>query len=521
MESRETTGERLPWSDRVWAALRRADGRTRLVWTLYAAAFAAVGFHLDTALFEIWRALSSPVQIDFGEGIVLNYVALLVEQGNYFTPSDEYPLVHGAYPPLFPLLALPLYQAIGPSLWATRLVSLIAGAALLLFVGRLVRHVMASRALGLLVPGMVLVSWLFRFWAPLGRVDVLALALSTAGLDVFLRHADEDKPQRYWAFLLFCLAWSAKQTAIAAPGAVFLWAALCRDQRRHLPRYLAAYLLPVLLVVGLCHGYSGGEFYDHIFAQWGVHEFAWARAWHYFHDWYLDQCLVLVLLVGATVLAFRRRLVTGSTTWILLLHAAIAAVLYLSTGKSGSNANYTLEPMTSLYIAAAIAAARLIRAQWVWEGPLTLAMLCLFLWVGKPFGTWDGLDHLFRPPLSSQQRAELRRLIRQAPGEVIAVDMSEVVFAGRTNPLQLFDQVRLYEAGKWDGQPLLRDCWAGRFPLVVWYAELKTIPSLDACLRARYRRVAAFEDTGCAVWRHRSWLADDEGTTRGQSRRHE
>ncbi len=488
----------------------QAENVGRWVVVVSLAISAAVSlFRLREALIEIWSIATNPVQVDYGEGLVLNYVALLAELGTYFTPSNEYPLVHGAYPPLFPLLALPFHLAFGPSLLNTRLLSLASAVCCLLFLGWLVHLATRSRVLTVMFPLILLSTWTFRFWSSLGRVDLLALALSTAGLCVFYRFAESNDRRRYLAFLLFILAWQAKQTAIAAPSAVFAWVLLHPQHRRQFPRYLAAYFVPLALLIGAEDLATRGEFIDHIFLQWRIHDFHWATVWGYYTGIYLSSTGFLTGFTLAALLVLRGNFASGRD-WLLMLYVPINFILFASVGKEGSNVNYAIEPTLSVYLVSAFAIARVQRVDLVWVRPAgAVALAAFFLWNGA-LEHYEGFETFFRPPMTPRQVELLRHLVRNAPGDVLSSDMSEVVLAGRVNLLQPCDHARLYRKGKWNGQPLAQDCWKGRFPLVIWNLGGWGLTEFERCLETQYVPIRELftelsDPWSPVVLRHRSW----------------
>src|SRR3712207_2832063 len=108
------------------------------------------------------------------------------------------------------LVQAPFVWLFGPELWYGRLISLASVAATALFVAltlfALTRDRIAAMAGGLTFPA---IPYVLR-WSSLGRVDLLGLALS-------------------WAGLLVVVRWPGRRGAIAAAALLFVAAVLTRQ----------------------------------------------------------------------------------------------------------------------------------------------------------------------------------------------------------------------------------------------------------------------------------------------------
>jgi 4-amino-4-deoxy-L-arabinose transferase-like glycosyltransferase len=119
-------------------------------------------------------------------------VQLLDERGTYFMDMRGYPYVHLNYPPVFPVLVWPFYRWLGPTLWVPRLLSILATAGILIAVFALARRFGHPRAMAAALAGLALCPWFVQTWAPLARVDMLAIFLSLAGLGVWPEPSGPD-----------------------------------------------------------------------------------------------------------------------------------------------------------------------------------------------------------------------------------------------------------------------------------------------------------------------------------------
>src|SRR5260221_13486280 len=151
---------------------------------------------------------------------------LLDERGTYFMDLHGYPYVHVSYPPVFRVLVWPLYRWLGPTLWVPRLVSVLATVGVLAAVYEIARRLGNSRAWAAALAGLAPCPWFVQTWAPLARVDMLAIFFSAAGLLAFTRRARLGT-----VFALLLLAFFTKQNALLPPPRFLVCLAPSRSPR--------------------------------------------------------------------------------------------------------------------------------------------------------------------------------------------------------------------------------------------------------------------------------------------------
>lgn len=76
------------------------------------------------------------------------------------------------------------------------------------------------------------------------------------------------------------------------------------------------------------------------------------------------------------------------------------------------------------------------------------------------------------------------------PGPVLSENMSLLVLDHRPVLLEPFGVQQIAEHGLFDTSRLVRDCEAGRFPLVVVEYRMGQIPGFDSCREREYQPVA-------------------------------
>ena len=161
--------------------------------------------------------LHHPAEFMYGESIVRE-IASRVPRGEPLYPSpDRVPLLVTAYGPVYYLLVGGVQRVLGEGYVAGRAVSLVATVCAAGLLAWTVRSASGRWFGGLLAAGLFLTQNMTAFlWAPLHRVDPLALCLTMAGL------ALATSGRIRLAAVALVLAALTKQTFLIAPVAVFL-----------------------------------------------------------------------------------------------------------------------------------------------------------------------------------------------------------------------------------------------------------------------------------------------------------
>jgi hypothetical protein len=436
------------------------------------------------------EVLKTPFSRDYGEGCVLAMVQLLAERGNYFTSLRDYPYVHGNYPPVFPLLNLPAYLWLGPTLLVPRLLSVLATLGLVLVMARLVQRETGSVALGGSFGLLVLAPWFVQTWAALGRVDMVACLLSLAGLHLFLRSGPEGRG-RWLGYLCLWLAFFTKQNALLAPAAVVLGLAFDPATRSRSPRVLAEVALPLLALFGALSLYTGGEAFNHLIPYTAAAHYEWERMGRACRD-FLTLIGPLVALIVPSAVALGPAAIRGSTAtygiyWLLNLAALV------TISKAGAAQNYFIEPYVATLALAALLvgqSARVSRAlARAWPAYVLVVALVVTL-----ADMERGRSRL--PPQEPQELAELYAIVRSTSGPVLSEDLSALVLNHKPVLVEPFGALLISSRGLMSTDRIVADCRQGRFSLVVADFRLRDIAGMDACLSERYeswKRLGPYE----------------------------
>jgi hypothetical protein len=436
------------------------------------------------------EVLKTPFSRDYGEGCVLAMVQLLAGRGSYFTSLRDYPFVHGNYPPVFPLLNLPAYLWLGPTLLVPRLLSVLATLALVLVLARLVQRETGDVVLGSSFGLLVLGPWFVQTWAALGRVDMVACLFSLAGLHLFHRFGPEGRG-RWLGYACLWLAFFTKQNALLAPAAIVLGLAMDPATRSRSPRVLAEVALPLLGLFGALCLFTGGEAFNHLVPYTAAAQYEWERMGRACRDFFtLIGPLVALILPAAVALrpfALRGRAASYLVYWLLNLAALV------TISKAGAAQNYFIEPYVATLVVAALLVGEAARASRAvaraWPAYVLVVALVVTLTDME-----RGRSRL--PPQEPQELAELYAIVRATEGPILSEDLSALVLNRKPVLVEPFGTLLISSRGLMKVDRIVADCRQGRFALVVSDFRLRDIAGMDACLSERYepwKRLGPYE----------------------------
>lgn len=476
------------------------------------------------------EAVGFPYNLDYGEGIVWQQL-LLMARGQAYGDIAGFPSIVFHYPPLYHALAALLAGGTGlDQLAAGRLLSLLAALAAAAAVGALVFHGTrgaAGRVPGLLcgcVAGLVaLTHWPVAVWAPLMRVDMVAVALSVLGVCFGVRSPERPRLV-HAAALCFVAAVYTKQTALAAPFATFFVLALVR------PGLAVAGVATCVVVGGLLVGAltwaTDGGFLRHL-VLYNINRFDLSRlgsvgAIVAAHALYAVAVAIALaraawrltwrVWAGAGIAGLRRRLASDERSRILAVAAAYLALTTATlagVGKSGSAANYFVEWMCvwSVFIGFAAWDAAILAAG---QHPLgdracgprprvaspLLAILVPMALAAQALALPSPLDaRRTQEPAQAREMRELVDRVAGAAGPVVSDDMVLVLRAGKPVVWEPAIFAELASVGRWDEGRFLAMIEARAFAFFVTTGywgdatfESRYTPSVGRALDAAYPR---------------------------------
>lgn len=432
------------------------------------ALFAGLVRLLRAALADGVAAIGVFSGLDYGEGIVWQQTADLFTARS-FGPIDGFPAIVYHYTPLYHAVTWVASHAAGADMLATgRVVSLASTLIAAGLAGLVARQACRTEglAVGVIVAaGAALSVFAFLpvvFWAPLMRVDMLAVMLSVGGL--LLGILAVGRPRLiHVAALLFVAAVYAKQTSIAAPIALFGVLFLIR------PR-LALAGITTCIVAGLAvlvtlMILTDERFAKHVFLynvnRFELHRLRGISQHVSGHFWLFVGALVgiaaRVLSIRANAGSLRERLAARPEDTAFLIAVAFflsAGLMTLTVAKSGSSINYFIEWSFALAILVGMALIEPARAVVYGvrssEAGTALVVAIPALFALQAALTSPVLPHSNQHPVREAQLRTLAARIGAAPKPVISDEMTVVRRGGRDVVWEPAIFAELAHTGVWD-----------------------------------------------------------------------
>jgi hypothetical protein len=484
-----------------------------VVATLWALVAGLIGIYLVLfTLCAVGRLARPADEFTYGESWLLDGARSVAQGQGLYAAADQVPLMHIAYTPLYYAIVGGLQRMVGDNGYTVgRVVSLVATLGGSIALAWSLKRVTSRWWVGLLGAGLFLTQNMTALlWAPLHRVDPLALGLTLAGLALV------TVGRVSLAAVVFVLALMTKQTFFVAPIAVALTLWPCR---RELVRFAAIFVGGVVVSVGVAQWLSHGWFLWHTVVANGnepdLFTFA-ALVGGFLH---FNGLPVLAALASFALPAAR-----GERAWRLYLLGSLATLPSLA--KLGASSNYWLELSAATAAVLALGAYRL--SMWPMARVIAPTIVAGSLFVAVPgyqasateaaaniaelvqpssprylslVGDGDGVSTL---------RVDSRFVdqIAGTPGELLT-DNSGLAVAARKRiefEFQIFQL--LIAEGHWSEQPILDAVAAHRFSLVALMHPLdgpiggtRWTPALRATLREAY--VPDGEESGFWLYRPR------------------
>jgi hypothetical protein len=434
---------------------------------------------------QAFLTLRSPWSRDYGEGCVLGMAQLLAARGDYFPKLVDYPFLVANYPPVFIGIVALGQKLLGPSLAFPRLLGLAATLGVMAALYRGLRVLVPDRASAAAFASLFALPWFVTTWAGLARVDTLAILFSLAGLAIVLRHG--ASPRAWTALLCFWLAFFTKQNALLAPAAVACQLLLARDRR--FLKALLAYALPLAAAFGLLVLATHGAAYRHLVPYTAAAEYEPGRMAESYLQFAVIAAPLLLLVAGA--LAVAPKAFASGTGRTLLVYFGLNLLALATIAKSGAAQNYFLELWAATLLLAGFAGRALLERV-PRLAPWSSAFLLVAAAVASlAYPSLQRLPQALRRPANAEEFVELTRLVRETPGDVLSENLSLLVVNGRRVLLEPFGVLLIARQGLLQTDRLVRDCEAGRFPLVIVEHRMWQIPGFGACLERRYTESAS------------------------------
>lgn len=483
--------------------------------------------HVRAILGDFATAIFSPLEFDYGEGIVWQQAALIPGPSMY-SASQALPFIVFHYPPVFHLLARAAATFMPSLLAAGRLVSVTGTLSIAVSVAALVglatsvpgRKRLPTDWLSMVIAGMlVLCLHVVHLWGMVMRVDAAAIAFALAGVLVGLRADGRLVPTTVGMLLCLCAVFT-KQTQISAGVALFL-VTLMRAPRCAL--WAAAITGGFGLgIVGLLQWVTHGGFLLNI-VEYNINRFSLQT----FYDTYASERTSVLVAVPAlaslpillrTWWRMQRRVPqarVGSRAWLaaaladrdaacrvlLVIYLFLSTLTLATTFKSGSNFNYLFEWLAIACAVLGVSLADLARAPSASGGSSGLILLLVPLLVFVVFMPTRPLAFLHDSGALALRQQLLQR-IASATKPVASDNMTLLMQAGKRVIFEPAIATELAELGMWDEAPLVAMIKARGFAFVVTTGDAhvraaRRTPAVKAAIEEAYPKV---EQLGAETW---------------------
>jgi hypothetical protein len=463
---------------------------------------------------EVRRAravLAYPFGVDYGEGIVWQQ-ALLIPGPRMYGSIDHLPFLVFHYPPVYHLASRAVMAFGVDPLAAGRIVSLAATAVIAISIAwlvtaELVGRVGCSAVVVGAVTGALLVLSLepVEMWFDRMRVDMLAIALAFVGV-AFAVRAERQPAWLALAMPAFVLSIYTRQTELAAPASALLVLLFVRPRAAILAGVGGACL--GVAALAWLEWVTAGGFLRHIIT-YNINTWTFALLMERLRFQVSYAVLLALAVIGLTALWLRRRdetpprgaeasrynlVVPIISVWLLLS----LIMMVVTVGKTGSNVNYFIEPMSVCTVAVGL----LIGLCWqaVVGSPgrrdmalrlgLVFATFALVAVMAKRRPTCYAVQN---PALLAIQENLVEEIAKQ-DRPVLSEDMVLSLRAGRDVPIEpaIFRELAL--RGQWDQRRLLDLINGHAFAFLVTtpdkiYKPLRYTPEELAAMERAYPRV--------------------------------
>jgi hypothetical protein len=366
----------------------------------------------------------------------------------------------------------------GPSYWYGRVISCISVLVTALLIGYILYALTGDKLAGVIGGVLLLACPYVLYWSAFDRIDTLALALSSAGLYVVVRHGQHWGGVISGALLFTAAIYTRQSYALVAPVTAFIWL-LSIQQRRRAVQLTGMTVALTLGLFALLDLLTQGGFFFHIVTA-NVNIFSWGLVWAYVKAILVQMPFMVIAglfsSVGLLLLGDARH---RPTWWVITPYFCGSLLTAATIGKVGSNVNYLLELMVAFCFAVGVLVA-LTRTN-KWARALVFTALAIQVYA---LLNWSQAEFL-------RDTTKLYKIVQTAPGTVVADEaMGMIPLSGRELYIQPFVQKQLADAGLWNQRPFVEAIKRGEFSVILLYKDLRHERWTDemlAAIQASYR----------------------------------
>jgi len=437
--------------------------------------FVYAGFYLHYA----YQMITYPYDFDVGEGLTLHRAIALSQGHNIYLSIHQEPFIVSNYPPLFDFLLAGLVKMFGPTLLGGRFLSFSATVFSAFFIYLIVFLESGKRFVSLIAGLLFLTSGWLQSWSVLGRMDMFAIALTLAGLSLFLEGDKKNKGiYVILSALCFVAALFTRQSAVAAPLSCFVYLLLrhiipefClkdgqnviqensfKTALKFLLLLVGAGLIPLIILIIM----TGGEFWLHV-VTYTTGYFSWQEYAKWIHLYLQTHGIVTMISIIFIIISLLFKRIS-----VICLFWIFAFIITITSGKVGSAINYFLEFWAAscilIGVSLSVVLKELYSKSWkigLWK---IFVMTCLFVQLCVFLKYKD-----YQTPTKKYRIAgeTITKYIRQAPGDVLSEYTGYMAQNGKRIVFQPFAMTQLAKRGLWDQKRIVNDIKNNRFSLII------------------------------------------------------
>lgn len=300
---------------------------------------AILGISLVSFVMGISKVIGKPFELVFGESFLWYQADLVSRGGTLYQPLTSTQLQVLPHTPLFALTSGGLSSLFGSSITTGRVLALLCGIGICVLVVLLTKKFTGSWTIGILTGLLLVSSRVFRFLAPINRMDTMGMLLSLLGIYFFIKWENKGR-WIYWTIPFFVLAFFTKQYFISAPLGVGIYLLTRRNWKASFS-FGGFYLGTLGLGLILGGLLTNWELITQNFIYLGYSsQMSWnlwvgqIRAGAFYHFF------LLIGLFGY----FGYKLVKKSRLEVLDIYCLVSLVVFLAlVGKRGASYHYMLE----------------------------------------------------------------------------------------------------------------------------------------------------------------------------------
>jgi len=460
------------------ATLLFADiGLSRLSKLLYGASFVGLAAYSVLYIFDAYRCIVYPYQMDYVEGFLLYFADTLSQGQSIYQDMSTYPFIPGLYPPVYALACAPLVKLFGISFSIGRLISVLSAILIGILIYKIVGK-MTDRRIAIISVLLFFASPYIYNWTCLFRVDTLGLLFTLIGIYLVFRY--EKSKIIYLSIPFFLLAVYTKQSLIAAPIASFIYLFL-KDKKLGITNASIFGISGILLLL-LCNYVTEGRFYLHTVTYQGFMPSTYRTI-----ELYLGMIQTHAILFG---FAFVQSvyIILKKKPGLFAYYFVASALIAVTVGRPGSHINYFLE----LIVACCILFGTFLSGlqPQLKKGNLAGILVMIMLLVQLAL-----FAHMPYTDMAEDLRIgqELSSRVQSSEGSVLSEDAGLVVINNREPLIEFAIAMQLEKRGLWDQSNFVSDLQNKKFSLILLKVNANhvlrflTLEGSDAIMKIQQR----------------------------------